>query len=96
MELKDIYIEFGKSVVILATLYIPAMLIEGNYNIVDWGIYTRIGVAALYVYFHALIYDSTINGRVLINSKVYKYVKEKATNVKVAIVRNFNKLRQWH
>lgn len=96
MELKDIYIEFGKSVVILATLYIPAMLIEGSYNIVDWGIYTRVGVAVFYTYFHVLIYDFTLNGQVLINSKVYKYVKEKATNVKVAIVRNFNKLRQWH
>jgi hypothetical protein len=96
MELKDIYIEFGKSVVILATLYIPAMLIEGIYNITDWSGYTRIGVALLYTYFHVVIYDYTLNGQVLINSKVYKYIKDKVVKLKVTIIRDFNKLKQWH
>ena len=90
MELKTIYIELGKFIVVMVGLYLPAMMIESDVNFMNWSNYTRFGVALLFIYSNVLLYDTKFN------EKTYKYLSKKATKLKTVIVRDWNKLRKWH
>ena len=91
MELKQIYAELVKSVVIFVTLYLPAMMIESSYDFQQWSSYTQIIFAFLYTYILVLIFDYNENTRITINKKFVKFLKKGYIRVKFLA----KKLKPW-
>lgn len=91
MELKQIYAELVKSVVIFVTLYLPAMMIESSYDFQKWSSYTQIIFAFLYTYILVLIFDYNENTRITINKKFVKLLEKGYIRVKFLV----KKLKPW-
>lgn len=92
MELKDIYTEFVKELLIVVTLYIPITITEGVYSFTDWGLISRLIFTLLFTYFNVLLYDFQLSEGFVLHKRVKKALK----SLKQSIKEDFNKLRRWH